>query len=275
MKKIYSLIALILLFASCGSGDEPTPATNNQKVPEESIAAYSAQIILNDTIFLSQLSSFSLKTENTFDKVEYYIDGELIGTSINKDFSISWTPQNILAGEHDVEAVCYISGNTHKFKNKTFLKIKVGDKYAGGIVIDVLQSGTKGLVAAEYDLIDHNDDYRFRWGITGLQVEADNKDGQINTELIIKALSNENSTFAIFLKDGIKINGFYDWYVPSKEESEKIKKEIVPNLHVDKYYWTSTETDSERAVFFHHRGSLMGTNQRKNYLYHIRLVRKF
>ncbi|GEM_PF-5030379 len=278
MKNFWLLLLFTSLMYSCGGGSENDPVPNkpNNPEPEKPVITYSAEIILNDTIFLNQTTSFSLKTNNSFDKVEYYIDGQQIGTSISNNYSLAWEPKGILAGEHAIEALCYVSDKTHKFKSNNFLKIKIGDKYAGGIVIDVYDNYINGLVAAESDLFNQkDDDYRFRWGKNGTLIGANDKDGKVNTDLIIQKMSDEKYTFANFLKDGIEIDGYKDWYIPSKEEAEKVSKDIVPNLNLEKYYWTSTETDAERAVFRHYRGSLMGTNQTKNYLYHIRLIRKF
>ena len=265
MKKILLLMLLPLLFA-CG---------NEVSSPENQIESVEAKIVIPDTIYLNKSIDILTETLVAFNKVEYYIDGELIGTSINENYRLSWRPQDVSAGANSVKIVAYTSNKTYEFASTTFLKLSVGDKYGGGTVINVFENGTSGLVAADYDIKDdYDDDYRFRWTLNMTSIGANSEDGKTNTDLIIKSFSEENSTFAKFLKDGVSIGGFKDWYVPSLEESKKIDKDIVPNLRLDQYYWTSTETDANMAVFYHFRGTMMGTNQAKNYLYYIRLVRK-
>lgn len=272
MKKIFMFLAVLPFFA-CGGDDNDPDIPKEPEIPAKEIKA---DIVVQDTIFNNKSIELNLKTENKFDKVEYYLDGELIGTSINDNYKINWTPKGLSGGKHNIQVVCQLESKTHKFDASCYLKLLIGEEYAGGIIIDLNIDGLGGLVAAKNDIKNpEDDDYRFRWTKTSIEIGAKSKDGKVNTEQIIDSFSTEDFTFAKFLKNGINIEGFDDWYVPSLEESEMINKDIVPNLHLDKYYWTSTETDSERAVFFHFKGTLMGTNQTKNYLYYIRLVRKF
>src|SRR5579859_1206109 len=98
---------------------------------------------------------------------------------------------------------------------------KVGDKYQGGIVFYVLQSGdpnyipgeTHGFIAAQHDLTG-----LYIWGCqnapTG-QFGYNLGDGSNNTQVIKNACSGVNAGSAC---NGLVLNGYSDWFLPSGME---------------------------------------------------------
>ena len=119
-------------------------------------------------------------------------------------------------------------------------ELKIGDKYGGGKVAWLDSTGKHGLIAAEADLPE-----RLSWN--------DAK----------KACSE------------LKENGFSDWYLPSKEELNKLHhaKDTLGGF-VDINYWSSTEFSANYA-WFQDFGSGSQYINDKDYVWRVRPVRSF
>ncbi|MFT5169375.1 MAG: hypothetical protein ACI8P3_004624 [Saprospiraceae bacterium] len=125
------------------------------------------------------------------------------------------------------------------------MTLKIGQEHAGGFIVDLDDSGTHGLVAAQTDL----------------SKEATWKE-------------------AINLCAEYKVDNFDDWYLPSKEELDlvyqNLKKRGLGSFSVnnDDYYWSSTEDDTnyawEQTFYDGYQGC-----EKKNSLNHVRAVRAF
>ena len=70
--------------------------------------------------------------------------------------------------------------------------------------------------------------------------------GQRNTRRIVDTLGAGD--YAAYVCDTLSAYGFDDWYLPSREELDVIyqNKDEIGTLH-DKFYWSSTEEDPQRA----------------------------
>jgi len=131
-------------------------------------------------------------------------------------------------------------------------RLKIGSKYAGGIVFYIDKSGKHGLVCAEKDFGEAI------WGIWPGQIGADedgisNGYGMRNTKKIVEHASWELAWF----KKGPPVqtaarlclesnhNGFTDWYLPTEKEMELMGVNL--EFHGGSYwsrgsYWSSTES---------------------------------
>lgn len=123
--------------------------------------------------------------------------------------------------------------------------LAVGSMHAGGIVFYLDNSGEHGLVAAE-----SNQNSAIRWG-NGTSVLIDSTgnavgEGQRNTNRIVSIQGA--GEYAAKLCDDLTLNGYSDWFLPSKHELNLlfIKKGSISGL-VDGYYWSSTEYDKDNA----------------------------
>jgi hypothetical protein len=123
----------------------------------------------------------------------------------------------------------------------------VGDNYGGGKIFYIFQPGDPGYVAGQYHgLIAAPSDipsnaYRIFIGCYGnVGTSAALGTGAANTTTLI---SSCNDTYnAAKLVDALTDGGYSDWYLPSKDELNKLylNKNSVGNF-ADGSYWSSTE----------------------------------
>ena len=121
-------------------------------------------------------------------------------------------------------------------------KVKVGDKGpAGGIVFYVTPDGYHGMEAATPAIKGGT------WGCSGTLLGATNTgigQGAPNTQLIVAKCKDKDT--APQIADSFVMNGFSDWFLPSKDEMELLMP-FVKTGNID-YYWTSTELTSNDVI---------------------------
>lgn len=183
----------------------------------------------------------------------------------------------------------YIRFN-EKVKND---KIKIGSKFAGGLVFYLDNTGQHGLVCASKDFGN------CYWGIKG-EIGAKEKKigfGKENSKKILESSSSyyETEKDGWFSKKTIKkeistaarlclesnYKGFNDWYLPSLDECKLMYKNLhknkIGNFKKDKY-WSSTEDDSVYAIAidFSNIFSFSAVNWNKSlFTCYVRAIRSF
>ena len=131
--------------------------------------------------------------------------------------------------------------------------VAVGDSYGGGIVAYILQSGdtgyiegeTHGLIAATADRSTgiqwYNGSY-VEAGAIGTAIGT----GQDNTTAIVTIQGA--GSYAAQLCNDLTEGGYDDWFLPSKDELNKlyINRDAIGGFAED-YYWSSSEYDASNA----------------------------
>lgn len=153
-----------------------------------------------------------------------------------------------------------------------FQTLAVGESHAGGIIFYLDETGDHGLVAAPEDQGTTVDWFNGEYVVTGATATGIGT-GQANTSAIVAAQGEGD--YAASLCDQLVLNGFSDWFLPSKDELNALylSKALVGGFTED-FYWTSTEHGEGSAweqVF--NTGAQYNAN--KNFLIRVRAVRAF
>lgn len=123
--------------------------------------------------------------------------------------------------------------------------IEIGQTFEGGLIFYVDDTGSHGLIAAPFDQGTVN------WGCERLNVPGTSTSlgtGQSNTNLILNACSKAG--IAARICDDLELNGYNDWYLPSKDELNLMHQ----NLHLEglgefkmNRYWSSSQYNAQFA----------------------------
>lgn len=125
--------------------------------------------------------------------------------------------------------------------------LSLGQTYQGGIIFFLDDDNKHGLIAATTD--QHTN---IQWCEGSCKVtnatETAARSGKSNTATIV--LIQKSGNYAASICDQLIYNGFDDWYLPSKDELNFlfIQKEAgrIGNF-LSEEYWSSTESDADRA----------------------------
>ncbi len=169
---------------------------------------------------------------------------------------------------------------TNMIGGPTTLPLVIGDSYGGGKVAYIFQPGdpgyiagqVHGLVATTTDQIGAMQWYNGSFLTTGATATVLGS-GNANTNAIITIQGS--GSYAAKLCADLVMNGYNDWYLPSKDELNKLylNKTAIGNF-LSTTYWSSTELN---ATFAGSQNFNDGTQSFTNKIntYAVRAVRSF
>jgi len=116
----------------------------------------------------------------------------------------------------------------------------IGQSYGGGIIFYIDGTGKHGLIASATDQSTSISWYNGSYTITGATAKEIGT-GMTNTLTIISVLGNGN--YAARLCDQLLLEGYDDWFLPSKDELDALFDLTgTGSLGAYDYYWASTES---------------------------------
>jgi len=224
-------------------------------------------------------------------------DGKITGTTIAMEYKLStdtiWTPATateitgLAAGTYHVRYAAKVGFNAGTPVDVVVPALAIGHSYGGGVIAYILQSGDPGYIEGEqHGLIaavsDQSADICWydiyiyvpvKTNATGTALGT----GLANTDLII-SVQGETSIYAARIAREYAGGGYTDWYLPSKDELNKliINRNLI-GVFESNFYWSSSEVIGTWGSHEAWAQIIWGTQDEKNKggTYPVRAVRSF
>lgn len=160
--------------------------------------------------------------------------------------------------------------------------LSIGDSYQGGVIAYFLEEGDlgydenvkHGLIAAKVDQSASIQWYNGSYTTTGALSKVIGS-GQANTAAIISSQGAIETNYAAGIARAYNGGGYSDWYLPSKDELNKLYlNRTAVGGFANTFYWSSTEIGLEDAWAQSFNTGTQGYDD-KSLLIHVRAIRAF
>ncbi|MCB2219423.1 MAG: DUF1566 domain-containing protein [Bacteroidetes bacterium] len=135
-----------------------------------------------------------------------------------------------------VNSIVFYNGTTWEKTNGELL-FYIGQAYGGGIIFYIDGTNQHGLIAAS------SDQGYAEWGCFGFDILGTYTGlgyGQANTTAIVNGCWEQG--IAAKICNDLVLNGYDDWFLPSKDELNQIyEHKAAIGDFIDNYYWSSSE----------------------------------
>jgi len=285
----FLLCTAAVTFISCDKDDDPTPepemvATSIELVSGDSQTAFAGEALSNaiEVIVKDQLGAAFAGEVVKFTVTEGSASTANVTTDANGKASITWTLGDTEGTQTlSITGTSTLTGSPISVTATAEYKPVIGDFKYGGVIFYIDATGKSGLVCA---VTDQNSDAT--WGCSGTEIPGAEGTaigaGAQNT-IDIEADCIEVGT-AADLCANLSLNGFDDWFLPSKDELNEmyLNKAAINTTattnsgttFADDYCWSSTEENTISAyVIDFTDGTII--NNGKAGLFVVRAVREF
>jgi len=177
--------------------------------------------------------------------------------------AISDPTEGLMVYSNEKNKPFYYDGNEWRGFDGTSTIFELGDSYEGGKIAYIFESGDPGYVVGETHGLIVSSEYLsigIKWTTSDYQsvtVPATQSspegatsltDGLANSNAIV-AQAGEGTTYAAGLARAYTSGGYTDWYLPSKDELNKLYiNRVAIGGFTWYFYWSSTEYDSGWAL---------------------------
>lgn len=163
-------------------------------------------------------------------------------------------------------------GNEISFTTIAAQPYHIGDSFGGGIIFYIDETRLHGLIAAPNDQSSGA-----QWGCINTAVGSTSTEigtGQSNTTLIVNRCGTSN--IAARICNNLALNGYSDWFLPSKDELNQmyLQRTTIGGFSPG-YYWCSSEINAEVASIHYFGYSSPYNADNKDHTNFVRAIRAF
>ncbi len=213
---------------------------------EEASNVISVAATLNGTVnanYLSTVVTFEYGTSINYDQTAAALQNPVTGSSASP-ISADITGLTIQETYHyRIKAVNSL-GTTYSDDMTFATHYTLGESYFGGIIFYIDNTGEHGLVCAPEDQSSGIQWYNGSYVLTGATPTAIGT-GQANTTAIVNVQGQ--GSYAAKICSDLVLNGFDDWFLPSKEELILMYNYVPHGDYGYAEYWSSSEGDMNEA----------------------------